>query len=163
MPPSVHQSSLSCLSWSLLIHHWKYKLISSYYQVSMLLGFPGDSDSEESTCNAEIWVSSIGGEYPLEKGMASHSRILALRTPWTEELGGLQSMGSQRVRPDWVTNAFTSMLFLNYMCILKWEKSHDLKKWFSNGNFKPWSNQASKKGICWIRSQGVNEDFQKHS
>ena len=46
---------------------------------------------------------------------------------------------------------------------LKWEKSLDLKKWFSNGHFKPWNNQASKKGICWIRSQGVDEGFQNHS
>ena len=40
-------------------------------------------------------------EYPLEKGMASHSGILAWKIPWTEEPGGLQSMGSQRVRHDW--------------------------------------------------------------
>ena len=42
----------------------------------------------------ETWV----GEDPLEKGMATHSSILACRIPWTEEPGGLQSMGSQRVR-----------------------------------------------------------------
>ena len=47
----------------------------------------------------EIWVQSLGGEDPLEKGMATHSRILAWRIPWTEEPGGvgLQSMGLQRV------------------------------------------------------------------
>ena len=45
----------------------------------------------------EIWVQSLGGEYSLEKGMATHSSILAWRIPWTEELGRLQSMGSQRV------------------------------------------------------------------
>ena len=48
----------------------------------------------------EIWVQSLGGEYSLEKGMAAHSSILAWRIPWTEEPGGLQSMGSQRVRHD---------------------------------------------------------------
>jgi len=42
----------------------------------------------------------------LEKGMAAHSNILAWRIPWTEELGGLQSMGSQRVRHNCATNAF---------------------------------------------------------
>ena len=42
-------------------------------------------------------VQSLGGEDPLEKEMATHSSILARRTPWTEEPGGLQSMGSQRV------------------------------------------------------------------
>ena len=42
----------------------------------------------------------LGGEEPLEKGMASHSNILAWRIPWTEEPGGLQSLGLQRVRHD---------------------------------------------------------------
>ena len=41
----------------------------------------------------ETWVRSLGGEDPLEEGMAIHSSILARRTPWTEEPGGLQSMG----------------------------------------------------------------------
>ena len=45
----------------------------------------------------EIWVRSLGREDPLEKETATHSSILAWRTPWTEEPGGLQSMGSQRV------------------------------------------------------------------
>ena len=42
----------------------------------------------------ETWVQSPGGEDTLEKAMASHSRILAWRIPWTEEPGGLQSMGA---------------------------------------------------------------------
>ena len=45
----------------------------------------------------ETWVCSLGGEDPLEKGRATHSSSLAWRNPWTEELGGLQFMGSQRV------------------------------------------------------------------
>ena len=48
----------------------------------------------------ETWVRSLGCEDPLEKGMATHSRILAWRIPWTEEPGGLQSTGSQRVVHD---------------------------------------------------------------
>ena len=48
----------------------------------------------------EIQVQSLCQEDPLEKGMATHSRTLAWRTPWAEEPGGLQSMGSQRVRHD---------------------------------------------------------------
>ena len=48
----------------------------------------------------ETWVRSLGGEDPLEKGMAAHSSILPGESPWTEEPGGLQSMGSQRVRHD---------------------------------------------------------------
>ena len=43
----------------------------------------------------ESWVQSLGGEDPLEKGMATCSSILAWRIPWTEEPGGLQSMGLQ--------------------------------------------------------------------
>ena len=48
----------------------------------------------------ETRVQSLGWEDPLEKGMATDSSILAWRIPWTEESGGLQSMGSQRVRHD---------------------------------------------------------------
>ena len=53
--------------------------------------------------NQETQVCSLGWEDPLEEGMATHSSILAWRIPWTEEPGGLQSMGSQRVRHDFVT------------------------------------------------------------
>ena len=48
----------------------------------------------------ETQVQSLGWEDPLEKGMATHTSILARKVPWTEESGGLQSMGSQRVRHD---------------------------------------------------------------
>ena len=48
----------------------------------------------------ETWVRSLGQEDPLEKEMATHSSILAWRIPGTEELGGLKSMGSQRVGHD---------------------------------------------------------------
>jgi len=46
----------------------------------------------------ETQIQSLGWEYPLEKVMATHSIFIAWRIPWTEEPGGLQSMGSQRVR-----------------------------------------------------------------
>ena len=48
----------------------------------------------------ETWVRSLGQEDPLEKEMATHSTILAWRIPWTEEPGGLQPTGSQRIRHD---------------------------------------------------------------
>ena len=48
----------------------------------------------------EMWVQSLGGEDPQEKGMAPHSSILAWKIPRTEEPGRLQSMGSQRVGHD---------------------------------------------------------------
>ena len=52
----------------------------------------------------ETWVWSLGREDPLEKEMATHSSILAWRIPWTEEPGGLQSTGLQRVGHDWATS-----------------------------------------------------------
>ena len=52
----------------------------------------------------ETRVQSLAREDPLEKGMATHSSILAWRIPWTEEPGRLQSMESQRAGHDWVTN-----------------------------------------------------------
>ena len=55
----------------------------------------------------ETWIWSLGWDDPLEKGMAIHSSILTWRIPWTEEPGGLQSVGSQRVGHNWATNTFT--------------------------------------------------------
>ena len=49
----------------------------------------------------DMQVRPLGREDPLEEGMATHSRILAWRNPWTEEPGGLQSIGLQRARQDW--------------------------------------------------------------
>ena len=67
-------------------------------------GFTGGSDNKKSTCNAGDLVLTMGQEDPLEKGMATHSIILAWEIPWTEEPGKLQSMGFQRVRYDWATH-----------------------------------------------------------
>ena len=58
----------------------------------------------------ETWVQSLDWEDSLEKGIVSHYSSLAWRIPWTEEPGGLQSMGSQRIRHDWVVNTFTFVL-----------------------------------------------------
>ena len=52
------------------------------------------------TAMQKIWVQSLGREDPLEREMATHSSILAWELPWTEESGGLQSMGSQRIGHD---------------------------------------------------------------
>ena len=60
----------------------------------------------------ETQVQSLGWEDPLEKEMAIHSSILAWRIPWIEEPGGLQSMGSQRVRHNWVTLLYLTLLYL---------------------------------------------------
>ena len=48
----------------------------------------------------KTWARSLGGEDPLKEGMATHSSVLTWRIPWTEESGGLQSIGWQRVGHD---------------------------------------------------------------
>ena len=69
--------------------------------------FPGDSDGKASAYNTGDPVWSLGWEDSLDKEMATHSSIFAWKIPWTEEPGGLQSMGSQRVRQKWATNILT--------------------------------------------------------
>ena len=69
----------------------------------------------------ETWVQSLGWEDPLEKEMATHSSILAWRIPWTEEPGGLQSTGSQRVGHDWATS-------LHFKITAVGECSHEIKR-----------------------------------
>ena len=59
----------------------------------------------------EMRVQPLGQEDPLEKEMATHSRILAWKIPWGEESGTLQSMGPQRVRRNWLS-MFTSMAII---------------------------------------------------
>ena len=78
------------------------------------LGFPGGSKGKESACNAgdlrfDPWV----GKIPLEKGMATHSSILAWRIPWTGEPDGLQAMGSQESD---TTQQLTRTFFLASPC-----------------------------------------------
>ena len=70
--------------------------------VPLLSGFPGGSDNKESAYN----VGDLGSipEDPWEKEMATYSSILAWRSPWTKEPGGLKSLGSQSVGQDCVTN-----------------------------------------------------------
>ena len=62
--------------------------------------FPGGSVVKNPPTMQEMQVQSLGREDPLEEEMATHSNILAWRIPWTEETGGLQFTGSQRVRHD---------------------------------------------------------------
>ena len=80
---------------------------------------PGGSVGKESACSAGNLGSWVG-KIPLKEGIATHSSILAWRIPWTEGPGGLQSMGLQRVRYDWVTNTHTHTHthFNNYMWLL---------------------------------------------
>ena len=73
----------------------------------------------------ETWIWSVGQEDPLEKGMATHSNVLAWRILCTEEPGGLQSVGLQRVGHDGATNTSTfpiftfrgTVFFMHFSCI----------------------------------------------
>ena len=65
----------------------------------VFMGFPGGLDGKNVMRETQVW--SLGREDPLEKGTATHSSILARRIPWTEEPGGLWSVASQWVGPDW--------------------------------------------------------------
>ena len=69
----------------LLVSHWASLVAQRVKRLAAML---------------ETWVRSLGREDPLEKEMATHSSILALKIPWTEEPGRLQTIGSQRVRHD---------------------------------------------------------------
>ena len=58
----------------------------------------------------ETWIQYLGWDDPLEKEIATHSSILALKIPWTEEPGRLLFIGLQRVGHDWATNTLISKL-----------------------------------------------------
>ena len=91
-------------------------LLASYFTHSRVYkGFPGGASGKEPACQCrrhEMWVRSLSHKDLLEEGMATHSSILAWRIPWAEEPGGLQSIGSHRVRCNWSNSAHTQCLFL---------------------------------------------------
>ena len=66
---------------------------------------------QETQETQETWVGCLDQEDPLEEEMASHSSVLAWKTPWTEEPAWLQSMGrKESVGHDWVTNTHTHFI-----------------------------------------------------
>ena len=80
---------------------WVPRSIDIFLSQSIAEHFPGGSDGKESACSAGDQGSIPGsGRSPGGEGMATYSSILAWRIPWTVEPGGLQSMGSKRVRHD---------------------------------------------------------------
>jgi len=81
-------------------HKWRYYYNQGTYIQASLVA----QSVKNLPAVQETWVWSLGWEDPLEKEMATHSSILAWKISWTEEPGGLQSMGSQRVRHNWATN-----------------------------------------------------------
>ena len=85
---------------------WYYLTISSSATHFSFCPQSSGSDGNKICLQCRRWVRFLSPEDPLEKWMATHSGILAWKIPWTEEPGGLQSMGSPRIGHDWVTNTF---------------------------------------------------------
>ena len=93
------------LSTSYLVYTWQcmsnlisyliLKIFNNWYWASLVVQMVKRLPAVQ-----EIWVQSLGQEDPLEKEMTTHSSTLAWKIPWMEELGRLQSMGSQRVGHD---------------------------------------------------------------
>ena len=107
----------------------------------------------------ETQVQSLGWGDPLEKGMPTHSSILAWRIPWTEEPGRLQSMGLQRVRHDWVTNTPLYLNGLNMHRKLQWtlikliiNQKYMAPKIASTKIFMATRGQIDRNQNCFVKS-----------
>ena len=148
--PLCHQGSPCCLFY-IYFRLWKWCWASLVVQVVKNL-----------PAVQETWVWSLGWEGLLEKGMATHFSIFAWRIPWTEEPGGLQSVGLQRVGLDWVTNTFT--LYMEMMLDKKqiWviflfefkmgqkasETTHNISNAFGSGTANKYTVQWWFKKFC---------------
>ena len=75
-------------------------------------------------------VGSLGQEHPLERGMAIHSSFLAWESAWTEKPGGLQSMGSQRLRHEWATKQPPPTLLWGWHWEAQSVQRHTASKWW---------------------------------
>ena len=112
------------------------------------LGFPGGSVVKNLPTMQELQETSawsLGGEDPLEEGMATHSRV-AWRIPWTEEPGGLQSIGSQRIGYDSV-HPYKWFYFLQFQLpVGTWAPKYYIKN-FRNKQFTGLKLYTALKGM----------------
>ena len=109
------------VSLILLIQHfnnWSDPCSLTHFFFRYVKDFPSGSVVKNLPAVQETWVQFLSWEDPLEKGMATHSNILAWIIPWTEEPGELQSVWSQRVGHNWVTNT--------HIVHLGWSGSHSI-------------------------------------
>ena len=90
------EKSFATLAFFAHLHYDSFLLSRRLYRASLVAQM-----GKNLPVMQETWVQSLGQEDPLEKGVATHSRILAWRIPWTEEPGGLQSMGSAKSIGIW--------------------------------------------------------------
>ena len=86
-----------------LVKRWKTLYDSESWGLNKGEGFPGGSAVKNPPANAGDKSLIPGSGNPLEKEIATHSSILAWESPWTEEPGGLQSMGLQKIGYGWAT------------------------------------------------------------
>ena len=102
MITTIHNCLLSTWNVVIVIKNWilTFSFNYAFLVAQMVKNLPAMQETQ---------VQFLGQEDPLEKGMATQSSILPWRLPWTEEPGGLQSTGSQRVRHDWATNTTTTI------------------------------------------------------
>ena len=133
-------------SWSYRTHRRKFrgKLLTL---ISWRLGAPLAAQMVKNLPTMrETWVHSLGREDPLEKRMAIHSSILAWEISWTEEPGGLQSKGSQRVRYNWAAFSLYSIKDLYPGYIKKKKKLIQLNNYskFLNEQ-RTWTDISPKK------------------
>ena len=105
-----------CTSWweqEVYYYYWQQQRKSKSFASYPSCHFIGLAHGKKSACQAgEFWsgFDPWVGKIPLEKGVATHSRILAWRIPWTEEPWQAAVMELQRVGHDWATDTFTSIL-----------------------------------------------------
>ena len=92
----------------------------------------------------ETQVWSLSCDNPLEKGMATHSSILAWRIPWIEEAGGLQSMGSQKVTHNWATNTLGQLTELKTVFYI-----------LLSGYYKGYNSETAQWRRCRGQGRGV--------
>ena len=95
----------------------------------------------------ETQVWSLSCDNPLEKGMATHSSILAWRIPWIEEAGGLQSMGSQKVTHNWATNTLGQLTELKTVFYI-----------LLSGYYKGYNSETAQ----WRRCRGQGRGWSFH-
>ena len=94
---TLQQFFFPILTKAFLFHLFDLKI---FLYTDTILNFTCGSMVKNLPARRDTWVRSLGWEDPLEKGMGTQSSILAWRIPWTEEPGGLQSVGSQRIGHD---------------------------------------------------------------
>ena len=141
-----------------------WHIFSECYQIflsNIWKCFPGGSDGKESACNlGDLGSQSLGWKDLLKKGMATHSTILVWGIPWTEEPGGLQSMGLQTVGHDWAANTHLhACQTIQYNLFMSLWKIHCSARPHREGNGTPLQYSCLENpmggGAWWAAVYGV--------